>query len=126
MEENANAPDGAPPAPLRMPPGWVKKRADDLLASLVTDWSYAAPDATPHIPLPYSPDARLKLPLAALHALREAAEPHMNALNGDSGPKEPEAKTSTTNGSGSSSDSKEKSESGPLDSAPAAPATASS
>lgn len=112
VEANANAPEGAPEAPLRMPAGWIKKRMDDLLASLITAWSFSDPASVPHVELPYSKDARLVLPLDVLHAMRDAIEPHITALNGDSGPKEPPAPTSTTNGSGSSSDSKERSENG--------------
>lgn len=127
-EEDANAPAGAPSAPLRLPGGWVRQRLDDLYASLITGWSFADPSSVPHVPMPYSAEARMKLPLAALNAMRDAVRPYIAALNGESasGPKEPPAPTSTTDGSGSSSDSKEKSPSGPQGSAPVAPATASS
>lgn len=125
VEANANAPEGAPEAPLRMPAGWIKKRMDDLLASLITAWSFSDPASVPHVELPYSAEARMKLPLDVLHAMRDAIEPHIAALNGESGPKEPPAPTSTTDGSGSSNGSKEKSESGPPASVTEVPETAS-
>ena len=125
-EEDANAPAGTPSAPLRMPAGWIRKRVDDLFASLVTAWSFSDPSSVPHVPLPYSAEARLKLPLSALNAMREAIEPYIAALNGENGPKEPPDPTSTTDGSGSSNGSKERSGSGPPDSATEAPGTVSS
>jgi hypothetical protein len=126
-EEDASAPAGAPPAPLRLPAGWVRKRLNDLYASLIMDWSFADPASVPHVPLPYTPEARLKLPLTMLNSLREEIKPHMAALNGTTGagPKELPAPTSTTDGSGSSNGSKERSQSGPLVSVTEAPETAS-
>lgn len=97
--------NGKPKAKLRLTADMLTQRRDDLLASLITDWSYAQPDATPHIPLPYSTASRKLLPLAAGKALAEAIKPHQEALNGPSGPKEPATPESTTAGSGSSSGS---------------------
>lgn len=127
-EEDASAPAGTAPAPLRFPAGWVRKRLDDLYSSLITDWSFADPASVPHVPLPYTAEARLKLPLAMLNSLREETRPHMAALSGTTGggPKEPPAPTSTTSGSGSSSDSKERSENGRPESLTEAPETVSS
>jgi hypothetical protein len=83
----------------------IRQRVDGLLASLITGWSYAAPDAKPHIPLPYAPAARKVLSLAAGKALDEAIKPHQEALNADSGPKEPPPPESLTDGGGSRSTS---------------------
>lgn len=102
-EEVDSDDESAPKPRLRLTAGMLTQRRDDLLSSLITDWSYAAPDAVPHIPLPYSVESRKLLPLAAGKALAEAIKPHQEALNGPSGPKEPEPKTSTTDGSGSDS-----------------------
>jgi hypothetical protein len=102
-EADADAEDDAPKAKLRLTGDMLNERRDDLLASLITDWSYAAPDAVPHIPLPYSTACRKVLPLAASKALAEAIKPHQDALNGPSGPKEQSPQTSTTDGSGSGS-----------------------
>jgi hypothetical protein len=126
-EEDASAPAGTPPAPLRFPAGWVRKRLDALYASLITDWSFADPASVPHVPLPYTAEARRLLPLAMLNSLREEIKPHMAALNGKTGagPKELPAPTSTTDGSGSSNGSKERSPSGPLASVTEVPETAS-
>jgi hypothetical protein len=126
-EEDASAPAGTPPAPLRFPAGWVRKRLDDLFASLITDWSFADPASVPHIPLPYTAEARLSLPLTMLNSLREETKPHMAALNGKTGagPKEQPAPASTTDGSGSSNGSKERSQSGPPVSVTEVPETAS-
>lgn len=121
----ANLPAGAPEPSIRMPPGWTKVRQDDLLASLITAWSFSDPSSVPHLPLPYSADARLKLPLPVLNEVRTAVGPHIAALNGESGPKEPPAPTSTTDGSGSSNGSKERSENGPPVSVTEVPETAS-
>ena len=98
-DEGDPAANGAKPK-LRLTANMLTQRRDDLLSSLITDWSFAAPDATPHIPLPYSTESRKLLPLAAGKALAEAIKPHQDALNGPSGPKEPEPPTSTTGSSG--------------------------
>jgi hypothetical protein len=92
-----------PKAKLRLTADMLTRRRDDLLASLITDWSYAEPDAVPHIPLPYSTESRKLLPRAAGKALAEAIKPHQDALNAPSGPKEQSPPTSTTDGSGSDS-----------------------
>jgi hypothetical protein len=102
-EAEADAEDDAPKAKLRLTGDMLNERRDDLLASLITDWSFAAPDAVPHIPLPYSVESRKLLPLAAGKALAEGIKPHQEALNGPAGPKEPSPPTSTTDGSGSDS-----------------------
>lgn len=101
-DEGDPAANGAKPK-LRLTADMLTRRRDDLLSSLITDWSFAAEGAVPHIPLPYSTESRKLLPLAAGKALAEAIKPHQEALNGPSGPKEPEARMSTTDGSGSAS-----------------------
>jgi len=102
--EDYSLPEGAPPAPLRVKPGWRKRRIDRLLASLITDWSYDKPDADPQVALPFSGDARRALPRTALQALADALNPYIAALEEKPGPKEQETPASTTDGSGSSSD----------------------
>jgi hypothetical protein len=104
-DDGATNGDGKPKpkAKLRLTADMLNQRRDDLLASLVTGWSYADPAAVPHIPLPYSAECRKVLPLPAAKALAAAIKPHQEALNGPSGPKEPGPQTSTTAGSGSGS-----------------------
>jgi hypothetical protein len=92
--------EGAPKPKLRLTAGMLAERRDALFASLILDWSYAAEGAVPHIPLPYSAVSRKLLPLAASKTLNEATKPHIAALDGPAGPKEPEPPTSTTGSSG--------------------------
>lgn len=103
IEEEANLEDGAPRPPLRLPAGWVQQREDDILAALITDWSFGKPDSVPQIPLPYSDKARVLLPLRVVKALRAALQPYIAAFEETPGPKEPEPPTSTTDSSGSAS-----------------------
>lgn len=71
----------------------LDRRRDDLLARLITGWSY-------DIPLPYNAASRELLPKAAGKALAEAVKPYFAELN-DSGPKEKTAAAGTSaNGSG--------------------------
>jgi hypothetical protein len=95
--------EGVPKPKLRLTADMLAQRRDALFASLILDWSYAAEGAVPHIPLPYSAESRKLLPLTAGKTLNEATKPHIAALDGPAGPKEPEPKTSTTDGSGSDS-----------------------
>jgi hypothetical protein len=103
IEEEANLEDGAPRPPLRLPAGWVQQREDDILAVLVTAWSFDAPESVPQVALPYSDKARVQLPLRVVKALRAALQPYIAAFEEAPGPKEPEAQTSTTDSSGSAS-----------------------
>jgi hypothetical protein len=106
------ATEPAPRRRLQVNAGTIRRRYDDLLAALITDWSYAAPDAEPHIPLPYTGEARKLLPLAAGKTLDEAMKPHQEALNADAGPKEPPAPASSTDSGGSRNGSADESQSG--------------
>lgn len=92
-----------PKARLRLTADMLNQRRDDLLASLILDWSYADPASAPHIPLPYSAECRKVLPLPAAKKIAEETKPHQDALNGPAGPKGQPDQTSTTAGSGSSS-----------------------
>jgi hypothetical protein len=70
----------------------LDRRRDDLLARLITGWSY-------DIPLPYNAASRELLPRAAGKALDTAVKPYQAELN-DSGPKETTAAAGTSvNGS---------------------------
>jgi hypothetical protein len=129
-EEDEVSADGVSVAPKKTPRVLVTaemllQRRDDLLASLITDWSYAAPDAVPHIPLPYSADSRKVLPLPASKVLKTAIEPYQEALNAESGPKEPASPESLTDGTGSRNGSPDGSQNHLPDLTPGLPETAS-
>ena len=86
----------APPPRARLTNADMRGLRDMVLGEMITAWSFP-------IALPYNSAARAQLPIYACNALQEAISAHVDALNGESGPKEATTAGSATTSSGESS-----------------------